>query len=582
VFTSTDPAAGASGWQKLTLDLDTPGIGATGFTALACPSTSLCLASDGNGNIWVSTDPAAGAQAWSKERVGAPNNEIVGVACPSASLCVANDDSGDVWVSTDPASGASAWHRSTTLKGKTGPIEGFGPVHCSSPTFCWSTITNGTLYDQTSGRQVHIATQTWATTTPLTGGWTVTTVSVPTVPAADVSCPTSSFCVQVSGGAVGTATSSSGPWQTSSLVGWMPPATGVGCPVLWECVAVDQGGNVLQLASDGAAGMGEGPNVTWTATAVPGESFTGGVSCPTSSFCLAGESGGAVSVSTDPTGPVAGWRSTALPVARGSQINSVSCPSAQLCVAATSSGRVLVSAVPTAPASWHALRTLPATGDSGNPLVPQPLTFTACPSVKLCFAGAPANIDGEDDDSADSGMLLISTAPTRRGSWTGYRIGLAGLSCPATNLCVGLQETSWSSQTAALVYSRNPKGGLITWKSLTGKAANAYTASGSTLPRGAPGAPSLKGFLVNGDIQPGASQLGGSSIACASRHLCVAVGESGSKPRGGVVLVSTDPTVASSWQLKRLSKRPLVGVSCSPAGQCAAYSESGQIFLVTT
>jgi hypothetical protein len=584
MFTSTDPTAGAGSWKELTLDLGAASSGSAGFSALVCVSTSLCLASDGNGDIWVSTDPSAGASAWSREHLVDPSNlndGIIGLACPSATLCVANDASGDVWVSTDPASGASSWQQSATMKGSSGQIEGFGPVHCNSATFCWSTITQGTLYGKAS--QTPITNQTWSTSTPLSGGWAVTTSAVPAVVPVNVSCASTSLCVQVSGGAIATAPSSSGPWQTSPLIGWTPPATGVSCPVRFGCIAVDQGGNVLQIASHSGTGTGTGQSVTWTATALPGQSFTGGVSCPTSSFCLAGEPGG-VGFSSDPTGPAADWQSINLPAARGAQINAVSCPSPHLCIAATSHGSVLASSTPTAAASWRALRTLPKVGDSGNALIPQPLTFTSCPSSHLCFAGAAANVDGEDDDSADSGMLLISTNPTKPGSWSGYRIGLAGISCPAVNLCMGLQETSWSSQAAAVVYSSDPKRGFATWKALGRKPVQHFEADSGNHPKRSTAAPKLKGLLINNEIQPRASGMGGSSIACEGRRLCVAVGESGSadKPRSGVVAVSTDPSAASSWHVKKLSNSPLVGVSCSESGQCVAYSASGQLFLTDT
>jgi hypothetical protein len=582
VFTSTDPAAGAGSWNQRTLNLMDHESGVLlGFTALSCPTTSLCVASDWLGNIWVATNPSGGASAWHKEPVaGSEQAPLVGVACPSATVCVANDASGDVWVSTDPASGAGSWHKSTTLKGKDGPVQGFGPVQCSSTKFCWSTVVNGNYYPAKSAQVVHVAKQTWSTIAPLTGRWASTTASVPATAPLNVSCATSSLCVQVSGGAVATGPSSSGPWQSTPLIGWTPAATGVACPTLGGCVAVDQGGNVLQIASESAAGSGTAPTVTWSATAIPDISFTGGVSCPTSSFCLAGESGGAVAVATGPTAPATSWQSLTLSAAKGTQIDSVSCPSAELCIAATSKGAVLASSTPTVAASWHVMYTLPPTGDSGNPLIPQPLTFTSCASINLCFTGGPSNIDGEDDDSSDSGMLLVSTNPAKSGSWSGYRVGLAGISCPAANLCFGLQEVG--AQGAALIYSRNPKAGLATWKSLTGKAANASTALGGTFPKGAPGAPALGGFEVNANLQPYGSLTGGSSIACASLQLCVAVGQSSTKKTAtGVVIASTTPTVASSWRSEKLSSSPLVGVSCSQAGQCVAYSASGQLFLTT-
>ena len=56
----------------------------------------------------VSTDPADGASAtWTLSDVDFTNN-VLAVSCPSESLCVAGDDQGNALTSTDPADGAAA------------------------------------------------------------------------------------------------------------------------------------------------------------------------------------------------------------------------------------------------------------------------------------------------------------------------------------------------------------------------------------------------------------------------------------------------------------------------------------------
>ena len=67
------------------------------LTAVACPSTSLCVAADDQGNVVSSTDPGDVAPTWTMTNV-AGTTRINGISCASTSLCVAVDDAGDVMV----------------------------------------------------------------------------------------------------------------------------------------------------------------------------------------------------------------------------------------------------------------------------------------------------------------------------------------------------------------------------------------------------------------------------------------------------------------------------------------------------
>ena len=81
--------------------------GAGGFTAVTCPSTSLCFAVDDEGNEFNSDDPADAASTWVGRSVtnnGAnppdnpfPGAALLGVACPSVALCIAVDEFGSAF-----------------------------------------------------------------------------------------------------------------------------------------------------------------------------------------------------------------------------------------------------------------------------------------------------------------------------------------------------------------------------------------------------------------------------------------------------------------------------------------------------
>ncbi|MHB1930279.1 MAG: hypothetical protein ACYCUG_12815, partial [Acidimicrobiales bacterium] len=103
---ATSPPVAAS--PALTWGPPTQVDGGRTFTGISCPSVSLCVAVDVNGNVVTSTNPTGGVSAWTAANVD-PGNTLSGVSCPSASLCVAVDGSGNVVSSTNPTGGASAW-----------------------------------------------------------------------------------------------------------------------------------------------------------------------------------------------------------------------------------------------------------------------------------------------------------------------------------------------------------------------------------------------------------------------------------------------------------------------------------------
>src|SRR5438445_10673591 len=81
---------------------------ATSLPAASCPSSSLCVAVDVNGNVVTSSNPTGGATAWRVTNVDG-SNALTGVSCPSSVFCVAVDGSGNVATSSNPTGGAAAW-----------------------------------------------------------------------------------------------------------------------------------------------------------------------------------------------------------------------------------------------------------------------------------------------------------------------------------------------------------------------------------------------------------------------------------------------------------------------------------------
>lgn len=236
-YTSTDPSGGPSAWDQVRVDSDEVPIFRGNY--VSCPSASLCVIADDEGNIVTSTDPTGGSGTWTLVHVDtATPPPLNALACPSASLCVALDDAGNVITSTDPTGGASAWTIAHVNSGKTIPPA--SGISCPSTSLCVAVDGAGDLLTSTN---------------PAGGAsaWSLTQFGSASPVA--VSCSSTSLCVAVDGaGDVLTSTDPTGgasTWQVANVDG-TNNLTGISCPSAGECIAVDAKGNVL--SSDAPTG----------------------------------------------------------------------------------------------------------------------------------------------------------------------------------------------------------------------------------------------------------------------------------------------------------------------------------------
>lgn len=139
------PGASRTSWSHVEIDSDSR-VGAdsgdygSNLTSLSCPSVSLCLATDEDGNILSTTQPTQ-TQPW-KSTTPSPERNRAVLSCGSVSLCVYVDSWG-AFVSYDPTGGAGAWQGSD-LPQLFGGF-GFGAVSCVAPAFCMLTSPNGDI-----------------------------------------------------------------------------------------------------------------------------------------------------------------------------------------------------------------------------------------------------------------------------------------------------------------------------------------------------------------------------------------------------------------------------------------------------
>jgi hypothetical protein len=241
-----------------------------------------------------------------------------------------------------------------------------------------------------------------------------------------------------------TVTNSRGPllWTVPGGVD-TAPIDGIACPATSLCVAVDRAGGVL-WSTDPAGGPGQ-----WHRADVDGANELTGISCPSASLCVAVDGGGNAVTSVAPTAGGAAWTVARVDTSSTQNntdnagavlVRGVSCPSTTLCVAVDAAGNAVVSTDPTGgAAAWGTIHvdTNTAYHCSGTGLTCQPpLVGISCPSVARCVA-----VDF-------SGNVLSSAAPTAVAPWAttptdgGSLSSLWGVSCPGTGFCATVDGTA--------------------------------------------------------------------------------------------------------------------------------------------
>jgi hypothetical protein len=261
VFTTTDPAAGAAAdWSSAKIS------GERDLTAVACPSASLCAAVDNEGNVLTSTSPTSGASAWHTEKIDEgpcptvycknikaqlpPVRTLDTISCPSASLCVAGDWDGDVVTSSNPTGGSDAWsvtHVDSNLVsggtvGKPTQAE-IVSVSCPSESLCFASDGVGevlTSQNPTGGASAWRSSRATPRVPAPTPGPDLTSPI-------SLTCPTVSLCAGLY-----SPTEVALTYQPLSGVEWERVAVdptrelnAISCPTASLCLAVDRTGDVI-------------------------------------------------------------------------------------------------------------------------------------------------------------------------------------------------------------------------------------------------------------------------------------------------------------------------------------------------
>lgn len=426
VLTSTDPASASGTWNSTAIETG------SGLTGVSCASESFCTVASSS-SVYVSTQPTGGAQAWASAAVdtydSAYENRIQVLDCPSASLCVAADGEGNTVTSSDPAGGSAAWR--LQLVDAT-PVP--KALSCDLGSACVAVDSGGNILTSTnpttgtaSWHPLHVTNGaiTWAGCFAagfcLAGGFASANPNAGAAswkPVPDVSppaqCPTLTLCIETASILTPPASLaiSAGPFAAQQPVvlaartGEMAAMDAVSCPSGSLCVGAV---TVRRLVG----------NVWWpvrrrvvvsTDPASPGSwkleppraPALNAVVCPSPTLCVASTGNAEVATTTDPTDGARTWKVTAAPA--GKQLTSIACPSEWLCVASDTTGDLLTWSNPgTGAATW-------TTQHVTDDFIEQPSCISTSSCAALTFGGlivVGTGVPGAYEDGAASARRAV-------------------------------------------------------------------------------------------------------------------------------------------------------------------------------
>jgi hypothetical protein len=289
--------------------------------AVTCTSSTTCLALDSAGNLIASDanglGPAAPSAWTAPTPIGFTGNggTFTALACPGGlTFCAAFDNNGNVFYSSDPLNQPPTWKTYAALNeifgGNTGSGENTDQADAlacappnpgqSGPAFCLVADTHGNLAyttEITSARN-EFGGLTWSPPYSADPSWDEYEPTAIT----SLSCPSANLCLGTD--KLGNIIESTNPVQQAqngeqwtvlnsidagagSLNG-SPGVRGISCPSTTLCVAVDGSGNILYTETPTATAQGG-----WTVvSSLNPEGGITGISCPTTTECVITDQGG--------------------------------------------------------------------------------------------------------------------------------------------------------------------------------------------------------------------------------------------------------------------------------------------------
>jgi photosystem II stability/assembly factor-like uncharacterized protein len=538
------------------------------FTAISCGSGTNCV---GVGTAGVATLIIEGTTndgaSWTAEKAPSGVETLEGISCPSATDCTAvgstaTENGTPVAIGT--TNGGATW---TLEKTPTSPSS-LDAVSCASTTTCVAVGSGSGLMTTNGGT-------TWTSVSP--GGDDLE----------GISCPSASTCVAVgSVGQTGTCTHNPLPgcpaqpyyaWTTNGGTSWSESGAGssnstsggsltsVSCPTTTQCMvagaAVSGTLSPSTATEDVVVLSGSCTMVGCGGSGIPSLSSVNvldGVSCPSSSLCVAVGDGQIATAGASPTTQDA-------PIG---VVSAVSCASASDCMAAgATSGSVAAIASSTdGGSSWAAAFIAPYGVDD--------LDAVSCPTTSVCtavggteggFAGFSVTGPGAVVNSTDGGATWTEQSlPADAGA-------LGAISCASTSVCEALGTTT--SSNPEILGTTN---GGTTWQDQavpagfgTGGQLSCPSTSDCTAVSGGTVIGTTDGGTTwAAETVPAGEDL--DAVACTSTTSCTAVGSDTNTSGPGIVATSDGGNIWTAQTPPSGSSGSLISIACPSSATCIA------------
>jgi hypothetical protein len=341
-------AAPSIKWNKA-LAVERPTAG--GISAVSCPTATLCLAVDQSGRVLVSKTPTKGPKTWKFAKIDKIGS-LTGISCPTVNMCVAVDNAGYEMHTTKPAGGKKYWSapiRIDTTQATGGGYVGLAAVSCPTTKLCVAVdnAVNGNVVTTTTPTTIHAK------------SWTVTSLGTD-VTLDSVSCESATFCMAA--GAqhyYSTApTGGASAWKANGVL----EATGysvmssIDCPSTTLCLGVGYGNVSTGLATASLTPTAAASSWTYTSVAsdppASGGGVVDGVSCASTSFCVAVDSSDNAYTTTTPSGSTTTSSTTSGTSTSGVNVNRRTDAAATSTSPSTTTTPAATTTTPTVVAPW--------------------------------------------------------------------------------------------------------------------------------------------------------------------------------------------------------------------------------------
>jgi hypothetical protein len=419
-----------------------------GLNAISCPTTSMCLGVDANGNAVVGT-----AGVWSPALPVTPAR-LEGVSCASPTFCVA------IGLNFVTTYNGHTWSLPVVIDRT--PVPHLFSVTCATATFCMAANAAGYVFtyngagwsapvlaDADRIDSISCATPTMCMAVDILGGiarWDGHVWHAPTavldaeltgLDVESVDCASATFCVA-------TSPFSSSMWNGSTwsarttVVAFPDLLDQLSCPTTTWCAALDLAGTVW--TSTNGRTWTKGPSTGFQPT-TPGSVPLRSLSCAAANSCVAigsieyarpaqdvrtfnGTSWSAIAVADEDDD---GW------------LSDVSCATTTTCVAVDRAGFAVVRTGST----WSYPQKVLPDLENVNEVIFNGLD---CPSATMCMAVDSAGNAWTFNGSSWSGPVRVASVP------------VGDLSCPTTTFCMVLDARknirtydgkSWKKQATA-------------------------------------------------------------------------------------------------------------------------------------